>query len=175
MNQEPESGNGNKNPKRHILIIIGIVVVLVILAIALPRYWSHVKNKHAREAQQAITELKSRVDSFWQTNGRMQGFTLEQAMADAKFSKKLQRNWQFVVVWKSNEIFNVELIEKLKAVSPTDYVYVAPYRIILAIATKANPIREGSKIWFDGGSGEFHGYGVDTVVEPDWGSIFPDP
>lgn len=48
------------------------------------------------------------------------------------------------------------------------------YKMVIAIATKDNSAGQGKKVWYDGDGYKFHGYGVDEMVEPDWGVIVPD-
>ena len=167
----PEKGNIWKK----ILIIVGIVVVLAVLAIVLPRISRYLMKKRSQTAQNAVTEIRKSVDAYWQSNGKMSGFSIENAIAEAQLSKSVQKNWNLVVVWKPGEIYTKELVDKLSDVNTNQYVYVAPFRMIFATATKDNPIGEGKKVWFDGDSNMFHGYGIDKLMEPDWKVIFPNP
>jgi hypothetical protein len=53
--------------------------------------------------------------------------------------------------------------------------YVSPYRMIMASAKGGAALKEGTKIWFNGETNSFHGFGIDDKVEPDWSVIFPNP
>jgi len=159
------------------LIIIAVVLVLlaVLVAFALPRYHKWLNNKRSLNAQNAISEIRKSVDTYWKSNGKMSGFQLQTAIQDAKLSKKTIKNWQFVVVWKPGEIYTKELVDKLSNVQTNEYVYVAPFQAIFATATQENPLPAGTKVWFDGDANQFHGFGIDDLPEPDWSKIFPDP
>ncbi|MDD4309724.1 MAG: hypothetical protein PHO32_05045 [Candidatus Cloacimonetes bacterium] len=166
---------GKGNFWKKLLIIIGIVVVLAILAVAIPRITRYLVKSRSKAAQDAISEIRKSVDAYWQSNGKMSGFSLETAYAEAKLSKNIKKNWDIVVVWKPGEIYTKELVDKLSNVTTNQYVYVAPFRMIFATATEDNPIGEGKKVWFNGDNNAFHGYGIDSFVEPDWKTIFPNP
>lgn len=175
----PVKSSSHKTSKgyswKKILILIGIVAVLVILALVIPRVNRYLAKSRSTAAQNAISEVRKSVDAYWQSNGKMSGFTLENAIVEANLSSKIIKNWKMVIIWKPGEIYTKELVDKLSNVNTNQYVYVAPFRMIMATATKDNPIGEGRKIWFDGDSNMFHGYGVDSEVEPDWAMLFPNP
>lgn len=160
---------------KKILIIVVVIVILAIIAMAIPRINSYLMKKRSMAAQTAVSDLRKAVDAYWQSNGKMSGFSVESAIAEAKLSKSILKNWKFIVVWKPGEIYTKELVDKLSNVNTNQYVYVAPFQVIFATATKDNPVGEGTKVWFDGDSNMFHGYGIDKLIEPDWTKIFPNP
>jgi hypothetical protein len=165
-----------RNRKAILYIILAVFILLcVFLAFVLPRYREWLAAKRSVAAQIAISEIRKSVDNYWKSNGKMSGFKLEAAIQDAKLSKKILKNWQFVVVWKPGEIYTKELVDKLSNVQTNEYVYVAPFQAIFVTATKNNPLTAGTKVWFDGDANRFHGFGIDDLPEPDWSKIFPDP
>jgi len=171
-----ETAPRQKSKKGLLILILAILILLGALAIfTYPRYQAWVNGKRSLDAQNAITDIRKNVDNYWKTNGKMSGFQLENALAEAKLGKKMRKNWQFVVVWKPGEIYTKELVDKLANVQTNEYVYVAPFQAIFATATKENPLPAGTKVWFEGDANRFHGFGVDDLPEPDWAKIFPDP
>lgn len=159
---------------KKILIIVVLILVLIIIAMAIPRYNRYMKNKRSTEAQTAISEIRKFADVYLQSKGSMSGFTVENAMTEAKLNKRTMKNWKFMFVWKTPEEYNRELAEKLK-ISPTEtYVPMVLYKMVIAIATKENSAGEGKKVWYDAYDNKFHGYGIDDIVEPDWQILIPD-
>lgn len=157
-------------------IIPVILIILIILAIIfIPKYNRYLNQKRAAEIRTALTAVQYVVDAQWKSRGSISGITIEQVMEEADISQKIQDRWQFVIAWKLTEIYTTELVEKLKDVSTHQTTYVAPYRMIMAVAKARNPLREGTKVWFIGDTNSFHGFGVDELVEPDWKEIFPNP
>lgn len=175
MINESKASPAKSNMWKKILIIVAVIVILTAVAIIAPRISRYLMKSRSMAAQNAITGIRKSVDTYWQSNGKMSGFTIENAIIEAKLSKKIIKDWNFVVVWKPGEIYTKELVDKLSNVKTNEYVYVAPFQMIFATATKNNPIGEGIKIWLDGDSNMLHGYGIDKEVEPDWAAIFPNP
>lgn len=174
MNENKPAPTKSKMWKK-ILILVAVLVILTAVAIIAPRISRSLMKSRSQTAQKAIDGIRKSADAYWQSNSKMSGFTIETAITEAKLSKKILKNWKFVVVWKPGEIYTKELVDKLSNVNTNEYVYVAPFQMIFATATKDNPIGEGKKIWLDGDSNMLHGYGIDKLVEPDWGKIFPNP
>lgn len=158
------------------IIGIGIIILaLVIVFLALPAYRKHVRTKTATEIRATLEALRNTVDNYWKTNGSISGITLDQALADAAISPKVLEKWQFAIAWKGTELYTTEMVDKLKDVNVNQMVYISPYRMILAVGTAQNPVREGIKLWFLGDTNSYHGFGADEAVEPDWSKIFPNP
>ncbi len=165
-----------KKSKKWLLIAVLILLVLLLLAVfVLPRYQQHLKKVRSAAAKEAVEALKGRVEDWWKTNGTMGGFSVENAIGETKLSKRIKEDWNLHVAWKPTEIYTREMVDKLKSIQSTDYVYVAPYKMIMAVATAANPLPEGTKVWYEGDSNSYHGYGIDNRVEPDWQMVFPNP
>jgi len=166
----------NKPRGRTKYIILLILVIVIILAIFLvPRYNRYLNNKRALEIRTALEALRNSVDETWKSTGTISGITLEDSMQKAGISPKIQEKWQFVIAWKLTEIYTTEMVQKLKDVSTNQMAYVAPYRMIMASATDKNPIGEGTKVWLNGDTNSYHGFGIDDRVEPNWKEIFPNP
>lgn len=175
-NLSNDTGEPSKNGKKWLWIVLLILIVLLLVAVyALPRYNRHLMKSRSEAAREAVESVKGRVEAWWQTNGNMGGFSVEKALAETKLSKKTKANWNVFVAWKPTEIYTKEMVDKLQNVKTNDYVYVAPYKVIMAVATEANPLPEGTKVWYEGDGNTFHGYGIDKRVEPDWKVIFPNP
>jgi type II secretory pathway pseudopilin PulG len=166
----------NKPKGRAKYIILAILVILIVAAIFLiPRYNKYLNNKRAVEIKIALEALRNSVDETWKSSGTISGITLESALQNAGISPKIQEKWQFAIAWKLTDIYTTEMVQKLTDVSTNQMAYVAPYRMIMASAKAQNPLKEGTKIWLDGDTNSFHGFGVDDRIEPDWTQIFPNP
>jgi Tfp pilus assembly protein PilE len=172
----------NKEATKHsstrikLVIALLIVIILAILAaIFIPRYNNYLRNKSAAEGKLALEALRNTVDNYWKTNGSISGISTENAIVEAGIKDKVAAKWQFAIAWKETTLYTTEMVNKLKDVNTNQMVYVSPYKMIMAVATDANKLREGTKIWFEGDTNQFHGYGVDELVEPNWISIFPNP
>jgi type II secretory pathway pseudopilin PulG len=182
MIQAPQGGDMSEvkvknTPKSKMkYIVLAIFILLIIASILLvPRYNRYLKAKRAKEIMTAMESIRLKVDQIWKTNGTISGITLQGILADAEINPKLQKKWQFAIAWKQTDIYTTEMVEKLKDVSTNETVYISPYRMILAVATKDNPLKEGTKLWFAGDSNTYHGFGVDDAVEPVWAEFFPNP
>lgn len=157
------------------IVIIIALVVLAVWIFVVPRVKASIATKRAAEIRTAMEALKQNVDDYWKDHDGAGGFVMSQALNDAKIKRDLQDKWQFVVAWKPTDIYTKEMMEKLNDLSDGKYVFVAPYKMILAIAKDKNPLKTGTKIWFDAKDHQYHGFGVDLMVEPDWSEIFVDP
>jgi len=150
----------SKKGKKTWVIIILILIVLLLLAIfGLPRYNRYLMKIRSANGKEGVEAIRTRVDEYWKTNGNMGGFTIENALPETELSNKVKKQWNFFVAWKSTQLYTTEMVDKLKNVNANDYVFIAPYRVIMAVATKDNPLKEGTKIWFEGDTNLFHGYG----------------
>lgn len=157
-------------------IVIGILVILAIAAVILvPKYNKHLQNTRAQEVKTALDQFRSSVDKQWKSAGTISGVTVESALQDAGIKANVLKKWNFVVAWKLTPIYTKETVDKLKDVSTNQTAYVSPYRLMMAVATQDNPLGEGTKLWFDGDTNSYHGFGVDQQVEPDWAAVFPNP
>ena len=157
------------------IVIIIALVVLAVWIFVVPRVKASIATKRAAEIRTAMEALKQNVDDYWKDHDGAGGFVMSQALNDAKIKKDVQDKWQFVVAWKPTDIYTKEMMEKLNDLSDGKYVFVAPYKMILAIAKDKNPLKTGTKTWFDAKDNQYHGFGVDLLVEPDWSEIFVDP
>jgi len=176
LNLANDNAPSSRTGRKWLWITLVIVVMLLLLAVfGLPKYQQHLMKSRSAKAKEAVESIKGRVEAWWQTNGNMGGFTMENALAETKLSKKTKEQWNIFVAWKPTEIYTKEMVDKLKNVKSNDYVYVAPYKVIMAVATEANPLPAGTKVWYEGDSNSYHGYGIDNRVEPDWKVIFPNP
>lgn len=171
---EQSDKTGRKIKTRY--LVIAIIVILIIAAIILiPRYNRYLQNKRAAEIRSALELVRNTIDQEWKSTGTISGIRMESILQKAEVPAKVSKNWTFVVAWKDSYLYTTEMVEKLKDVNDNSTVYVAPYRIILAYAKPENPLGEGTKIWFKGDTNSYHGFGVDTKIEPDWVEIFPEP
>lgn len=151
------------------------MVIIVALILIIPRCTRYQNEKRAEEVLEALGALHSYVDNYVKNNDSASGFDMDQALVELGFKDKILRNWEFAIAWKPGVIYTSEMMNKLKDVEINEYVYVAPYKIIMAVATSTNPVGEGRKLWFDGDMNSYHGFGTDGSVEPDWQRIFPKP
>lgn len=156
-------------------VVASLVIIVIALILGVPRYLRFQKESRIKAVHTALEALRHHVDDYWQTNNIISGYDLGNALKELKIAAKVQKEWNFVIAWKDTDIYTAEMVEKLKDVSENRAVFVAPYRIILAVATKDNPLKEGRKVWYDGDNNSFHGFGYDAEVEPNWKALFPNP
>ncbi|HPV14019.1 MAG TPA: hypothetical protein PL126_00050 [Candidatus Cloacimonadota bacterium] len=157
------------------IVIIVALVVLAVWIFVVPRIKASIAAKRAKEIMTAVESLKQEVDDYWKEHDGGGGFVMSEALSAAKIKKDLQEKWQFVVAWKPTDIYTKEMMDKLNDLSDGKYVYVAPYKMILAVAKDKNPLQTGVKLWYNANTNKYHGFGVDKMVEPDWSEIFTDP
>jgi len=164
-------------PARKWRIIIPATLILGLIAAAFIVPWNNRRlyTKRSTEIRAALEAVRNAVDNQWKSSGSISGITMEQAIQEAGLGKRILDNWQFYASWKLTDIYTAEMVEKLKDVITNQTTYVAPYRMIMAVATAGNPVGEGTKIWLYGDTNTYHGFGVDERVEPDWSVIFPNP
>ncbi|MDD4814285.1 MAG: hypothetical protein PHQ29_02245 [Candidatus Cloacimonetes bacterium] len=165
--------NGKSRVKYY--IVAALIIIIVALILVIPRWNAYQTQKRAEEVRAAVEALHSYVDNFWQTQGSAGGFDLDAALVEIGLKSKVIENWNFAIAWKSSEIYTTQMVEKLKNVNENEFVFVAPYKVIMATATARNPVGEGRKLWFDGDNNSYHGFGADDKIEPDWARIFPNP
>jgi type II secretory pathway pseudopilin PulG len=173
MNEQPTPGFFRKNWKLVSILILIIIILIAILGIPPYRRW--VNGKRALEVRTALESLRGAVDDYWKTNSTISGITIEKALEQAGIGNNTMQKWQFVIAWKDTDLYTTEMVDKLKDVNTNQLVYISPYRMIMAVATAKNPLKEGTKTWFEGDTNSVHGFGVDERVEPDWQSLFPNP
>lgn len=166
-----------RNDKSRVKYYIVAVLILIIVAAILivPRWNAYQNNRRAKEVRDAVEALHLYVDNYWRTHGSASGFELDTALVEIGMKPSVIANWNFAVAWKSSVIYTTQMVDKLKNVDENNYVYVAPYKLIMAVATAKNPVGEGRKLWFDGDANSYHGFGADEQIEPDWARIFPNP
>lgn len=153
-----------------------IIIILIVAALFLvPRYNKWQREKRATEIRTALEAFRNSIDQAWKTSGSISGISVETAVRDAGISQKILDKWQFVVAWKMTDLYTLEMVNKLKDVSTNETVYIAPYKMIMAVATAKNPVGEGTKTWFAGDANSYHGFGYDGKIEPNWSTIFPNP
>ncbi len=167
--------SNNKKSRVKYYIVAALVIIVVAAILIIPRYNSYQNNKRAEAIRTALEALQQNVDNYWKTNGSIGGYDMDLAMVELNLPTQTTRNWDFVIAWKATEIYTTQMVDKLKDVSENRTVYVAPYQIILAIASSENPIGEGRKSWYDGDNNSYHGFGYDELVEPNWRDLFPNP
>lgn len=165
----------NKKSWKKYLVVAGLIVIIVALILIIPRWNRYQNERRAAEIHKAMGELKLYVDNYVKNNDSASGFDLDTAFIELEFKDKVLKNWEFAIAWKPGVIYTSEMMNKLKDVELNEYVNVAPYKIIMAVATASNPVGEGRKLWFDGDKNSYHGFGADDSIEPDWQRIFPRP
>jgi len=121
--------------------IILIPHVALASAIAVPRYLRFVERSRSTEAQTAISTLRKVYNIYLQTNGSTEGFTIDQALKEARLGESTLKHWKFTVIGNP----------------PRKY-----------IATSTADFAGGAdlQVWYDVNEARFHGYGVDTIKLP---------
>ncbi|MBP7118303.1 MAG: hypothetical protein KBB33_08245 [Candidatus Cloacimonetes bacterium] len=165
----------NKKSRTKYLVAAALVIIIVAAILIVPRYNKYVMNKRAQALRTALEAVQKNVDDYWKTNGSIGGYDLDLALVEMDLPAKTTKNWNFAIAWKPTEIYTTQMVDKLKDVSENRTVYVAPYKIILAVATVDNPLGEGRKSWYNGDDNSYHGFAYDNMVEPNWRDIFPNP
>jgi len=135
-----------KNEKGFTLIEILVVVIIVAIlaAFAVPRYMRYVEKSRSTEAQTALRAIRGAFDITVQTYGTAEGYTVEDAMKDAKLGKATQKNWTFEVVGN-------------------------PPKKYIATSTADFASGEGKQVWYDEDESKFHGYGIDEFTDIETG------
>jgi type IV pilus assembly protein PilE len=141
-----------KNQKGFTLIEILVVVIIVAIlaAFAVPRYLRYVEKSRSTEAQTAIRSIRTAYDVYVQTNGNSEGYSVEQAMKDARLGQSTLKNWTFEVVGAN------------------------PPKKYIATSTAEFASGEGKQVWYDADETKFHGYGIDNWTNPDTGGTDTD-
>lgn len=166
----------DKKKSKIMYYIIGALIVIIIAAILIVPRWNQYQNDRQAEAVlKALEALKVYADNYVTTNQSASGFDVEAALVELDINRKTVKNWNFAIAWKPAVIYTQQMMAELKDVEMNTYVNVAPYKIIMAVASKNSPIREGRKVWYDGDENAYHGFGIDEHIEPDWLRIFPNP
>ncbi len=135
-----------KNQKGFTLIEILVVVIIVAIlaAIAVPRYLRYVERSRSTEAQTAISTIRKAFDIQVQTTGSADGFSIEQALKEARLGESTLKNWRFEVIGNP----------------PTKYV---------ATSTQDFIGGDSKQVWYDVSTAKFHGYGIDNFTNPETG------
>jgi type II secretory pathway pseudopilin PulG len=168
-----EASNQKSRIKYYIVAALVIIIVAAILIV--PRFRRYQQNRRAEAIRTAIEALQRNVDDYWKKHGSIGGYDIDLALVELGLPSRTTNNWSFAIAWKPTEIYTTEMVDKLKDVSENRTVHVAPYQIIMAVASADNPVGEGRKTWFDGDSNSYHGFGYDERIEPNWATIFPKP
>lgn len=156
-------------------IIAALIVIIVAAILIVPRWNKYQNDRQAGAVLKALEALKVYTDNYVTTHQSASGFNVEAALVEIDIDRNTLKNWNFAIAWKPAVIYTQQMMSGLKDVERNTYVNVAPYKIIMAVATKDNPIQEGSKVWYDGDENAYHGFGIDDRIEPDWLRIFPNP
>jgi len=164
-----------KKSKLKYYVVAALVVILVAAILIVPRWNRYQKARRSDAAKAAVESLRIYVDDYVKTHQSASGFNVEAALTEIGLSSRMLRNWNFAIAWKPSAIYTQQMMDELRGVEMSSYVNVAPYKIIMAVATKEGPVKEGIKVWYDGDQNSFHGFGIDQEVEPDWHRIFPNP
>ncbi len=155
---------------------VAIAIVIIVAAILIvPRWNRYQTQRRSTAAREAVAALRNYVDDYVKNHQSAGGFNVDAALTEIGISNRILRNWDFAIAWKPSAIYTQQMMESLREVETSSYVNIAPYKIIMAVATKEGPVTEGRKIWYDGDNNSFHGFGIDSEVEPDWGRILPNP
>jgi prepilin-type N-terminal cleavage/methylation domain-containing protein len=127
-----------KNQKGFSLIelLVVVVIIAILAAIAVPIYMSYVNKARATEAQSAIAAIRSAYRVQYQTYGTTEGYTVDDALIDAKLGNATEKNWEFEVIGNP----------------PSKYI---------ATSTSEFPAGEGKQVWYDVEDALYHGYGID--------------
>jgi hypothetical protein len=164
-----------KKSKTKYYVLAGLIVIIIAAILIIPRWNTYQHNRRAAAALEALESLKSYTENYVKTNQSASGFNVEAALVEIDISDKILKNWNFAIAWKPSVIYTQQMMTELKDVEMSTYVNVAPFKIIMAVATKESPVGEGRKVWFDGDENAYHGFGIDDEIEPDWHRIFPNP
>lgn len=123
-------------------LLVVVVIIAILAAIAVPIYMSYVNKARATEAQSAIAAIRSAFRVYYQTYGTTEGYSIEEALKDAKLGNATAKNWEFEVIGNP----------------PTKYV---------ATSTSDFPAGEGKQVWYDTEEALYHGYGIDEEEDED--------
>jgi len=131
-----------KNQKGFSLIelLVVVVIIAILAAIAVPIYMNYVRNARSTEAQSAIAAIRSTYRVHYQTFGSTEGYDVEDALQDTQLGNRTLKNWEFEVVGN-------------------------PPKKYIATSTAEFPEGEGKQVWYDRDEAQYHGYGVDDVVD----------
>jgi len=173
MNTTPTAPPRRKK-LRYILPLV-LIILIVLAAVLVPRYNRYLRERRAKEVRTALEAFRAAADQTWKTKGSISGITVEECLKTAAISPKVTAKWQFVIAWKMTDIYTTEMVDKLQDVNTNELAYVSPYKMVMAVAKAGNPVGEGIKIWYDGETNSYHGFGVDSRIEPDWSAVFPNP
>ncbi|OPX29135.1 MAG: pilus assembly protein TapA [Candidatus Cloacimonas sp. 4484_143] len=131
-----------KNQKGFSLIelLVVVVIIAILAAIAVPIYMNYVRNARSTEAQSAIAAIRSTYRVHYQTFGTTENYDIEDALQDTQLGNRTLKNWEFEVVGN-------------------------PPKKYIATSTAEFPEGEGKQVWYDRDEAQYHGYGVDDVVD----------
>lgn len=107
-------------------------------AIGIPIYRRYEERSRSSEAQTALNTIRKVYNVYLMTNGSTQGFTIDQALRDARLGESTLRRWKFKVSGN-------------------------PPRMYIATSTAEFPGGAGLQVWYDVNEACFHGYGVDGL------------
>jgi len=131
-----------KNKKGFTLveILVVVIIVAILAAIAVPIYMRYVEKARSTEAQSAISSLRTAYRIYRQTFGSTEGYTIEDALKDARLGNATEKRWEFEVIGNP----------------PKRYV---------ATSTAEFPAGEGHQVMYDEDEAAYHGYGIDTWTD----------
>lgn len=123
-------------------ILVVVIIVAILAAIAVPIYLRYVERARAAEPQSALSSIRTAYRIYRQTYGSTDGYTMEEALQDARLGRATMRNWTFEVVGNP----------------PTQYI---------ATSTAEFPGGEGHQVIYDEVTAQYSGYGVDVYTIED--------
>ncbi len=106
-----------------------------------PSESAYVQKSRSTEAQTGIRAMSTAYNVYVQTNGTAEGYSVDQALRDARLGDATLKHWSFSV--EGN-----------------------PPRKFIAISTADSPSGAGKQVWYDKDDEKFHGYGVDNAALP---------
>lgn len=123
-------------------ILVVVIIVAILAAIAVPIYLRYVERARASEPQAALSSIRTAYRVYRQTYGSTDGYTIEEALEDARLGRSTMNNWQFEVIGNP----------------PTQYI---------ATSTSDFPGGEGHQVIYDEAEARYYGYGVDVYSDED--------
>jgi type IV pilus assembly protein PilE len=115
-------------------VLVVVIIVAILAAIAVPVYMKYVERAKSTEAKTALQAIRNAYDIHRTEYGTSSNYTVEEAIEDARLNESLIRNWKFEV---NGNIFT-------------------------ATSTANYSSGEGLTVTYDGKTGEWSGWGIDT-------------
>jgi len=95
------------------------------------------ENAGSLEVLSAIAAIRRAYRVYFQTFGTTKGYSIEDALGDAKLGNAIEKNWEFEIIGNP------------------------PYKY-LASSTAKFPAGEGKQVWYDVYDAKYHGYGISS-------------